>query len=183
MNRGEGMEIREKIELFDKYLGKRRLRFEAIVIGGAALNIMRVISRETKDVDLISPKIPEEIKIASIDFAKTHPELGLDPEAWMNNGPESILTNLPQGWDLDLQEIYKGQSLHLLTLGRLNLLRTKLYAYADRDIDFNDCVAMKPTKEEIDICKEWVLAGDTNPLWTIRVETVLNRLLRELGYE
>lgn len=40
---------------FDRFLKKRGLEFSAVVIGGAALNIMDVTTRLTKDVDLIRP--------------------------------------------------------------------------------------------------------------------------------
>jgi hypothetical protein len=34
---------------FDQYLTERRLQFDAVVIGGAALNLLGVVSRLTKD--------------------------------------------------------------------------------------------------------------------------------------
>jgi hypothetical protein len=50
---------------FDRYLADRRLQFEAVVIGGAALSLLGVITRETQDCDVLDPKIPEEILQAS----------------------------------------------------------------------------------------------------------------------
>lgn len=79
--------------------------------------------------------------------------------------------------------IFKGESLTLYTLSRLNLLRTKLYACADRAIDYQDCVAMAPTKEELEACKEWVLAGDAHELWPKRVEEVFIQLSKDLRHE
>ena len=58
------------IEKFNAFLGKKNLQFEGVIIGGAALNIMGITSRVTKDVDCLFPNIPEEILSASEDFIK-----------------------------------------------------------------------------------------------------------------
>lgn len=172
--------MREAIKRFDLYLIEIGLNFEAIIIGGAALNIMDVISRQTKDVDFLDPDIPEEIKKASENFAIKNPDLKLDPKNWMNNGPKALTRDLPKEWRNDLQKIFEGRALRLWTLGRLNLLRTKLYAYADREIDYNDCMALNPTNEELDLCIEWVLAGDLSELWPERVEYIFKKLKKDL---
>lgn len=171
-----------KLEIgrFDSYLKGLGLSFEAIIIGGAALNIMDVVSRKTKDVDFLDPDIPEEIKAASIEFALKNPDLKLDAKDWMNNGPKSLARDLPDGWRNDLQKIYEGEALILWTLGRLNLLRSKLYAYADRDTDYGDCMALKPTMGELDACKDWVLAGDASKLWPDRVDSIFQKLKEDL---
>lgn len=165
---------------FDLYLESNDLQFEAIIIGGAALNIMDIITRQTKDVDFLDPDIPDNIKIASVKFAQENPELKLDPKNWMNNGPKSLVRDLPDGWRNDLQKIFTGHSLNLWTLGRLNLLRTKLYACADRDIDYQDCLALRPSLKELEECKEWVLLGDTSEFWPARVEYVFQKLKMDL---
>ena len=172
--------MKEVIIRFDSHLKDLGLKFEAIIIGGAALNIMDVISRETKDVDFLDPDIPEEIKKASIDFALKNPDLKLAINDWINNGPKSLTRDLPQGWRNDLQKIFEGEALQLWTLGRLNLLRSKLYAYADRDTDYADCMALKPTFAELDACREWVLAGDANDLWPERVDYIFQKLKEDL---
>lgn len=175
--------MKEVISKFDKYLTDKGLKLEAIIIGGAALNIMDVVTRTTKDVDFLDPSIPAEIKQASIDFANKYSELNLDSDDWLNNGPEDLIRDLPDGWRNDLQVIFKGEALTLLTLGRLNLLRTKLYACADRDIDFEDCIALSPTLHELNECKEWVLKGDASEFWPARVEEVFKNLIMELNLE
>ncbi len=172
--------MKKEIILFDNFLSDKGFEFEAIIIGGAALNIMGVITRETRDVDFLDPEIPHEIKKASIEFANTYPELKLEAREWLNNGPASLKRDLPKGWRSDIQQIFKGRALSLFTLGRLNLLRSKLYAYADRDIDYHDCMALAPTMTELEACKEWVLLGDTNELWPKRVEEIFDKLKKDL---
>lgn len=99
--------MRTEIQLFDNYLAKRKIEFSAIIIGGAALNIMGIISRETRDIDFLDPEIPVMVKEASVDFALATPELKLNPQEWFNNGPIALQKNLPDGWKLDLQMIFK----------------------------------------------------------------------------
>ena len=136
---------KEFIEAFDTYLEQRNLSFEGVVIGGAALIILNVISRTTRDMDFLDPIIPENIKLASVEFARTFPKWGLK-DNWFNNGPLSLQRELPEGWQKRLQEIYRGQSLVFQTLGRSDLLKSKLFAYCDRtEPDFQDLLKMKPS--------------------------------------
>ncbi len=65
------------IEAFDSYLARRGLHFQTVIIGGAALIAMGIITRTTKDVDCLFPEIPDDIKQASIYFARENPALDL----------------------------------------------------------------------------------------------------------
>jgi hypothetical protein len=60
---------RDIIAAFDAYLEACGLHFDAVVIGGAALNLLGVVSRLTKDCDILFPEIPAEIAQASQTFA------------------------------------------------------------------------------------------------------------------
>src|SRR5215469_11395177 len=87
------------IALFDRYPEARSLHFDAVVIGGAALNLLGVVSRLTKDCDILFPEIPEEIANASKTFALEVRRNGGDlGDEWLNNGPASLQTQLPPGW-------------------------------------------------------------------------------------
>ena len=169
--------MKDEIKEFDKFLYERGLKFEAIVIGGAALNIMDIVSRKTKDVDLIDPKIPEEIKNASIEFSKRKPEIDHN---WLNNGPISIIKNLPRDWRQTLEIIFEGNALTLRTLSRINLIRTKLFAFCDRQIDKGDCIALSPTEDELSLAIEWVILQDANEQWPSHVKEMINELKKEL---
>ncbi len=175
--------MKEAVKKFDEYLKQKNLSFEAIIIGGAALRLMGVISRVTHDVDFLDPEIPTEIKNASVEFAKLNPDLNLRASEWINNGPRSLTRDLPIGWRSDLQLIFQGEAMILHTLGRINLLRTKLYALADRGTDFQDCVALAPSLSELEECKDWVLAGDASELWPGRVRDIYSLLIKELKLE
>ncbi|OFZ26739.1 MAG: hypothetical protein A2381_17265 [Bdellovibrionales bacterium RIFOXYB1_FULL_37_110] len=170
------------IQSFDNYLFKNKLKFDAVVIGGAALIIMDVVSRKTRDIDCLDPEISEQIKKASQQYAKEFPEFRLD-ENWLNNGPVDLKRNLLSDWRFRLQEIFTGKAINLKTLGRSDLLKSKLFACADRDFDFEDCISLAPTGNELDECYLWVCEQDLNPLWPKHVETVFNKIRKRLGYE
>ena len=139
--------------------------------------------RVAKDVDFIEPLLTEEIKTAAKEFIQLNPTYRLDPNQWLNNGPISIIRDLPSKLQERTIKIFQGRAITLFTLGRLDLLETKLYAYCDRDIDFNDCLALKPTSKELNSCLPWVVEGDGNPLWQQRVLSQFKILNKALGYE
>jgi hypothetical protein len=168
------------IKGFDEYLSDRGLTFQCVVIGGGALLLAGIIDRPTKDLDCLDPEIPEEILEAARTFAASRPELW---EHWLNNGPRSLIRDLPPDWSDHLETIFSGKSLTLLTLGRLDLLRSKLFAYCDRQQDIDDCIALAPSTEELKICLPWVQERDANPHWPEHVRVSLNSLARELGHD
>lgn len=170
------------IEAFDQFLAQNDLQFHAIIIGGAALIAMGITNRTTEDVDCLSPKIPDEIKQASRNFAKEYPDFELI-DNWLNNGPISLVDDLPEGWHERLVSVYTGQSIVLQTLGRIDLLRTKLFALCDRQEDLPDCIALAPTAEELSVCLPWVVDRDGNPLWPGHVRNTFISLAERIGYD
>lgn len=164
---------------FDSYLEDRGLSFEGVIIGGAALILLGLVNRVTQDVDFLDPTIPEDVKQASVAFAR---KAKLKP-GWFNNGPESLKRDLPAGWEEKLQPLFQGRSLRLYTLGRLDLLRSKVYAFCDRQQDREDCLALRPTLDELREIYPWVLERDANPLWPEHVTASLRLLSKELGYD
>ena len=93
------MKPKETIKLFDDFLKKRGLSLDAVVIGGTALALLGVVSRQTRDCDVLDPKIPEEMVLAAREFATHRREAGeLLDDDWFNNGPASLVRQLPAGW-------------------------------------------------------------------------------------
>lgn len=170
---------REILTDFDAYLQDQGLTFEGVIIGGAALILLGLVKRATQDMDCLDPTIPEDIKQASVAFAKT----AKLKAGWFNNGPESLKRDLPTGWEGKIQLLFQGRSIRLYTLGRLDLLRSKVYAFCDRQQDRDDCLALRPTLHELREIYPWVLERDANPLWPEHVTTSFGLLSKELGYE
>ena len=123
----------ETIAAFDTFLAERSLTLDAVVIGGAALELLGVVSRQTRDCDILHPAIPTAIAEAARSFAARRRAEG-DPlvDDWLNNGPASLADALPTGWQDRLHVVYAGRAITLRCLGRLDLLRSKVFALCDR---------------------------------------------------
>jgi hypothetical protein len=178
------MKPAEILRKFDAYLATKGLSFDAIVIGGAALAILGTITRETQDCDVLSPKIPADLLKAAKDFSREITAKGDDlKEDWLNNGAETLLDVLPKEWRKRTQELFSGTALHLQTLGRSDLLRSKFFAYCDRQQDLPDCIALKPTKAEMQETLDWLRHQDAHPGWPEHVNKQMAALAKRLGYE
>lgn len=177
------MRPRLTIEAFDAHLAHRGLRFTGIAIGGSALVLMGVIQRLTRDVDVLVPALPEAIAAAAREFAREQRAAGHDlDDDWFNNGPMSLCDVLPAGWRARVELIFEGQALTLETLGRSDLLKSKLFALCDRGTDLPDCVALAPTAEELGECTPWLVLQDGNELWPEHVRGTLATLGARLGH-
>ena len=89
---------------------------------------------------------------------------------------------LPDGWRLRVRVAFTGASLTLTTLGRADLLKTKLFALCDRGTDLADCIALAPTVEELEEAEPWLAQQDTNPLWPDHVRATLDDLRGRLAH-
>jgi hypothetical protein len=165
------MNVTLTIETFDRFLSVRGLTFEATIIGGAALSVLKIITRETVDIDCLAPQIPKGIINAAEEFRMTYPELKL-MKGWLNNGPENLKIDLGEGWETRLVEIYHGDALILTTLARVDLIKTKMFAYCDRQTDLQDCLALNPDEHELTLALKWVKERDANPEWEKYVEQI-----------
>ncbi|HEX3765756.1 MAG TPA: DUF6036 family nucleotidyltransferase, partial [Kofleriaceae bacterium] len=174
---------REILEAFDGYLAARRLRLDAIVIGGAALNLLGVIARATKDCDILDPPLQPPIIEAARGFAAELRRRGEGlQDDWLNNGPASLATVLPPGWRDRLQPAFSGTAIRLRCLGREDLLRSKLFALCDRGFDLGDCLALAPTAEELRAVVPWLEQQDGHPGRPAHVQATLADLGQRLGH-
>jgi hypothetical protein len=103
-------------------------------------------------------------------------------DEWLNNGPIQLGEVLPPGWRDRVQPAFRGEALVLDTLGRADLLKTKLFALCDRGLDLADCIALAPTAGELTEAKPWVAYQDANPDWPAHVEATLKDLSRRLRH-
>ncbi|MCA3016733.1 MAG: hypothetical protein INH41_30485 [Myxococcaceae bacterium] len=116
---------RPTIEAFDAHLASLQLRLEAIVVGGSALALLGVTSRQTRDFDIIAPGLPPTILEAAKAFARMQRDLGLELlDDWLSNGPMQLGDVLPDGWRLRVVLAFEGKALVLHSLGRADLLKT-----------------------------------------------------------
>ncbi len=174
---------RPTIEAFDAWIAARSLRFDAVLVGGSALALLGVTDRQTRDFDILHPELPEEIAEAAREFAVHLRSQGVElADNWLNNGPMQLTDVLPDGWQLRVQVIFSGASLTLTTLGRADLLKTKLFALCDRGTDLADCIALAPTAAELGKAEPWLAEQDANPMWPDHVRATLDDLRGRLGH-
>lgn len=173
----------EILPQFDRYLSDREIAFEAIVVGGTALALLGLIARETRDCDVIEPHLSGTMLEASRAFAKHLGGHGaILREDWLNNGPSSLAAILPDGWRDRLQALYRGQAITLWSLGRSELIMSKVFALCDRGTDLTDCLALHPTVEELGAATPWLVQQDRHPEWPLHVHATLLDLARRLGH-
>ena len=177
------MEPKQTIKAFDDWLEARALTFEAVVIGGSALVLLGVTNRVTRDVDILHPEVPNQVRQAACAFAVEMRQNGIPLEDdWLNNGPSSLQSLLPPQWNARTRNIFSGTALNLRTLGRSDLLCTKLFALCDRGTDWSDCLALEPTAQELLDAISWLTQQDTNPMWPSHVRETLAVLAEKLGH-
>ena len=92
-----------------------------------------------------------------------------------------MIHDLDDGWEQNTIVVYRGSGLVIRSLGRSDLLFSKLYAMCDRKQDIVDLLAMKITHEEIAFLKERVKQMDGNPDWPMWVEICMEELLQEIN--
>jgi hypothetical protein len=173
----------QTLDRFDAFLGDAGQSFRGVVIGGAALALLGVTSRQTRDCDVLDPPLTDEITRQAREFAALMRIEGLDlADDWLNNGPASLAGILPPEWRERLVPLYQGRAIVLHTLGRSDLLRSKLFALCDRGTDLPDCLALEPTQAELEEIQPWVALQDAHPGWPEHVSATLSDLAGRLGY-
>lgn len=161
-----------------------RLQFEEappvalLVGGGSALDVLGLVSRTTKDVDVIAlvegvesggpailkkaDPLPEQLAEASHRVAR---DLGL-PEDWLNPGPTSLLDfGLPHGClERSLLRAY-GASLRVYFVNRIDQIHFKLFAAVDQGggRHLTDLLALEPTSEDLLAAARWTVTHDPSP--------------------
>ena len=158
-----------------------------VVCGGTALTALGLVTRTTKDVDVLGSlekgvirkigRFPDWLVEAA---AKVAADFDL-PADWLNLGPESQLdTGLPRGLLGRLAERIYGRRLTVHFIGRFDQIHFKLYASLDRGgYHVQDLFKLSPTEVELLAACHWVLTKDVSPGF----KAVLTSFLKQHGYE
>ncbi len=166
--------------------------YNLIVCGGSALIAANLISRATKDVDivalgdeamnLIDPEpLPKELLQAAQDVKDT---LGLN-ENWLNNEPSRdedglFKRGLPNGLVGRLEKRDYGEKLKIYFISRLDQISFKFLASLDhKERHINDLKELNPTDKELIKAVKWVRK------WYYNSDhiTYIKKFLKDLGYE
>lgn len=159
-----------------------------VVIGGSALIALGLISRTTKDVDimagvdlergLVDPRpMSAALRAAADGVAR---EMQMDPH-WLNTGPaDQVLAGLPDGFLSRLVRRDYGPALTIFLPDRFDLIHLKLFAIMDqgRGRHTADLAALTPTENELLTAARWVLTQDAGEVFP----GIVRATLTDLGY-
>lgn len=170
---------------FDHFLHQKGVKFEAVVIGSSALTVIGILQRQTVDIDILDPKIPNQILHLAEEFRIQKAKEGVYLiKNWINNGPDKLSLNLPKGWLSRTQTFFSGKALTFVTLGRSDLLKDKLWGFCDlREQDKIAILALKPSHTELLEAADWVKNQEAHPSWSDHVILQVKKLLKDLNYE
>lgn len=163
-----------------------------VVCGGASLIATGVVSRVTKDVDVVALRTAEAELVAPVPMpgallqaaAVVARDLGLDAN-WLNNGPSKdegglFQMGLPPGFAERLVERAYGPRLTVYYIGRRDQIFFKIFAGADRGgRDLDDLAALQPTAEEWEAAARWAMTIDVSEGYQL----LLKELLKNMGHE
>lgn len=163
---------------------------EIVVCGGSALILRGLVSRTTKDVDVValsksevlrSPDpLPEDLRRAVAEAAE---DMGIS-ENWLNNGPSCgegglFQMGLPVGLAGRMSNRKYGPFLTVHLVDRLDQIYFKFYAAVDRGgYHIEDLLALEPEPEEIKAAALWAMTHDVSEGFA----TILKDLLGKIGY-
>ncbi len=158
------------------------------VVGGSALLALGLISRSTRDVDILAIVENHELISAQplpatlLDAAHTVArDFGLSDD-WLNPGPTSLLDlGLPDGFYERAQHRVYGPGLEVLFASRIDQIHLKLYATVDQGAGkhLDDLEALQPTDQELLDAARWSRSHDPSEGYL----SVLERVLAHFGVD
>jgi hypothetical protein len=183
--------IDEIFTALDRQIKVRSSKSLALVVcSGTALAALGLVSRTTKDVDVLGVVAKKTIGISIqriskfpdwLDKAASKVARDFDlTENWLNLGPASQLeSGLPDGFEQRLIRRDYGSHLTIYYISRLDQIHFKLYAAVDRgDYHVQDLLALRPKEKEIELAARWSLTQDVSKGF----QSLLKDLLEKHGY-
>jgi len=165
---------------------------ELVVCGGSALNVLGLVRRTTKDVDVVAfaensagsyylrsaDPFPDGLEDAIMKVAR---DFNL-PETWLNSGPTSAVDfGLPDGLMNRVETKRYSKNLIVHFLSRYDQIHFKLYAAVDQGPGkhLSDLGALKPISDELWAAAQWSVTHDVSEGYRQSVK----ELLRYLGHD
>ena len=176
----------ELLDAVSAHLARIGAHYELVAVGGSALLALRLITRPTKDVDVVAiaeggqlrsaDPLPRELVEARERVARDF-DLGED---WINAGPTELLDlGLPHGFlgRVETRKFGTGLTVHFAS--RLDQIHFKLYALVDQGAGRHeqDLRALNPTTAELLQAARWTRTHDPSA----RFREMLAEALRYLG--
>jgi hypothetical protein len=196
MNKRLPAEIERALGAVGELLAAERAEVGIVVVGGTALNLLGIVARTTRDVDVLAvvsstaqagsvvlappDPLPEPLRQAIVTVAR---DLGLSA-SWMNTvAGLQWQPGLPPGLERRLHwRRYGGLTVGLAD--RYDLIFFKLYAAADSGGPFSvhsqDLLALRPTEGELSAAATWVREQDPTPDFLSILEQVIEHVRASL---
>lgn len=166
---------------------------EIVICGGSALQALGLITRTTRDIDvlaLIKGSIDGEPNLLSseplpdvmIESAKTVARDLLMPDDWLNSGPTDLLTHgLPEGLSSRLHTRRYGTKLTVHFIDRFDQICFKTYAAINGGgaHHISDLNLLLPSEEEMLSAACWCLTQDASEVFP----QLVTSFLEQTGYE
>ena len=163
---------------------------ELLVCGGSALNVLGLVQRATKDVDILAyVKLSKDDEASFIradplsdEFITASKKVARDfnlPEDWINTGPTSAVDlGLPNGIMGRVITREFGRKLTIHFMGRYDQIHFKLYAAVDQGAGkhFNDLLALNPTADELEDAARWSMTHDVSEGYRQALKGLLNHM-------
>lgn len=189
-----GQRIEELLTAVGELLRAEGNRCSIVVVGGASLNLLGLLERTTKDVDVVAraeekggrkifvqpDPLPEPLETAIVTVAR---DFGL-PADWIN-------TRVSTQWPKDLpkflfEEIEWRQfgSLETGIVSRRTLIALKLHAAVDRDADsvhYQDLIELAPTHTELEEARIIVVTQDAGIGFPQLLDELISKLKLDVG--
>jgi len=156
----------------DRFLSARDAPRDLVIYGGAALISMGLSQRATVDIDVFQPKL-DPVLLEGIRLIAGKQSFD---EHWINSTGNAFIKELPPGWKTRTVEYYRGQSLTIRTLGRIDMIFTKLLAELDRQEDMEDLRKLRPTGAELNMLQPHILSLENSSEWKTKVTEILTEL-------
>lgn len=188
-----GQRIDELLTALGELLQAVGQRYSIIIVGGASLNLLGLVERTTKDVDVVAraekqgstklfvrpDPLPEPLQKAITTVAR---DFGL-PDDWMN-------TQVAKQWPHSLPEfLFKDirwrnyGSLEVGVVGRSTLITLKLHAAVDHNADsvhYQDLLALVPTDAELEEARKVIVSQDAGSEFPRLVDEAISHVKRDV---
>jgi len=178
----------EPLAALGQLLAERGQQYEMLAIGGGALQLLGLITRPTRDIDVVA--FVDGTRLVPVDALPAPLQLAIEdtaallrlPSAWFNAGPRSLIEfGLPDGiLRRARRREWGGLTLHIAD--RHDQIFFKLYAAIDqgpRSKHVEDLRKLEPTADELHSAAAWARTHDPSEGFLHE----LNSALRSLGVD
>ncbi len=199
--KGRG-DIEEALGRVGQLLAAEGHEYAIVVLGGAALDLLGIVDRDTGDVDILAfakPRAGHEPLATTVEeppYAMPEPlrraartisrDLELD-ENWLNTAPGlQWRTGLPPGLAARIRW-RRYAALWVGLVDRYDLVFFKLFAAADSSgsdsVHYQDLIALRPSAGELADAAAWTETQDASSEFAGILKRVVDNARKDLGLE